>query len=412
MIFNLFSNIAQSRGELEILQNTYWKKMRLSAPHIYNTEQTTIDPVATLLEDIKNRNIEILIPTKRDIIPNLWNSKKSKKSVDVVVNPTKSNWANKIHTIFELKLRRSETAQQKIILKKLEMVPAYTLVGNRNELLMTMARRPEKSQILTWLIDSLSQIFVIGDSGPTSTAFFFLNKEDACLYMHSLGEGSDIKLLEKSKVHIKKTNLSYFYHINHYSKRGKQARVIANLEELEKVVVSRIPTRATRPHIKQSYSKNGFIGTPIYTINLISTKTMYKQQNIEVTRKDVKKYLHNIFFSLEDAYLAWEKISKTNKNAKLGIRPKIEVYNLENYLLDLEKSPKNIIEEINFIPSSKSNINFERKIKLLPEEEESSGSRIKKYMIRCFRYEKLVTFYKGIVWLFTADSLPTENNAW
>lgn len=414
MIFNLFSNIAQSSRELEILQNTYWKKLRLSAPYIYNIEQPVIDPVAKLLEDIKNRNIEVLVYNKRDVIPSLWNNNKTKKSVEVLVNPTEISW--NIKSIFNFAWKQKSaafpTAQEKIILQKLLAIPSYIVVTNANEMITSMSRDTHSNNAVSWLYNKFADNLWHEDSGPTSIALFFLNKEDAHLYMHSLGGKSNTKLVEKNKLRLYKTTLAHFYHLSRTNRIGQQAQIVADLKELEQVIFSHIPSKLQTPNIKQSYSKNGFIGTPIYTINVTSRKNTYKQQNQEVTREHINQYMNSIFFRLEDAYLAWEKICEANKNAKLETRPKIEVYNLENYLLDLEKSPLKILEEIKFRPSLISNKEIYNKIELPPEENNSSGSGIKKYIMHTIKYEKLISFYKGILWLFTSDNLPTEDNAW
>jgi hypothetical protein len=419
MIFNLFSNIAQSNRELETLQTSYWKKLKLSAPQIYNIEQTVIDPVAKLLEDIKNRNREVIVPTKREIISNLWNNKKFKKSLDVKVTPTKINWEIKPTAKLLGKQMSSTfpTAQQKTIMNKLQMIPAYSVITNTQEMVMLMSRETDYDNVLTWLYRKYSELFLWNeDKGPISIALFFLNREDAILYMQALGNKSDVKLLEKSRIHVKDTTLAHFYYLSKTFPVGQQAKIIADLEELEKVIFSHIPSKLQNPYIKQSYTNNGFTGTPIYTINATSRKKAYKQQNLEVTQNQIREYINSIFFKLEDAYLAWEKICETNKNAKLELRPNIEIYNLENYLSDLEKTPEKVINKLNFRPSFRSirtrNKNVEKQINLIPEEDKSPGFGIKKYMMRSFRYEKLVSFYKGLFWLFTSDNLPTEDNAW
>jgi hypothetical protein len=414
MIFNLFSNISQSSRELEILQNTYWKKLRLSAPYIYNIEQPVIDPVAKLLENVKNRNIEVLVYSKRDVIPSLWNNNKTKKSVEVLVNPTEINWNNKPIFNFAWKQKSAAfpTAQEKVIMQKLISIPSYVVVTNTNEMITSTSRDSQHNNIFTWLYSKFAENFWHEDNGPISMALFFLNKEDANLYMHSLVGKSNTKLVEKSRLRLYKTTLAHFYYLNRTNKIGQQARIVADLKELEKVIFSHIPSKLQNPNIKQSHSKNGFIGTPIYTISATSRKNTYKQQNQEVTRKHINQYMNSIFFKLEDAYLAWEKICETNKNAKLEARPNIEIYNLENYLLDLEKSPLKVLAEIKFRPSLESVKDVEKKINLPPEEQNSSGSGIKKFIMHTIKHEKLLSFYKGILWVFTSDNLPTEDNAW
>lgn len=413
MIFNLFSNIGPFSGELEFLQSIYWKK-KIQTPGIYSNEPILVDPVVKLLEEIKQRDIEILIPTKREIIPSIWNNS-PQNTVTIQIEPQKTNgkmmlptksFSNKRYTNFP-------TAQQKLILKKLNTIPVYTVVSKENELIMAIPRDIEYGNIFNWLYKKYYEYFVWkNDDGQISMALFFMNKEDAALYMQSLGK-SDTKIVEKNKIRIKKTSLAHFYYLSRTLPMGQQARLIADLLEIQKTVHSHIPSQLPRPHIKQSYTKNSFIGTPIYTVNIALNKDTYDKKNLEVMRTQIDKYLNRVFFTLQDAYLAWEKICETNKTAKLSIRPSVEIYNLENYLEDLEKSPLKILKKIEFTPSFNS-IKTLQEIKLNPPNkvEDTANNNIWKPIKRYFKTEKLADFYKGVVWMFTSDTLPTKENAW
>ena len=412
MILNLFSNIGQFHGELEILQNVYLTK-RLAQPCIYTTEPTVVDPVANLLENIKNRNIDVIIPNKREAIPNLWNTKR-KESVHIPINPEKPTMNIKLPTKFPWEGRSANfpTAQQKLILKRLRMVPVYTVVTNENELVMAMPRDTEYGNVFKWLYKKYYEYFVWKeDNGPISIALFFMNKEDASLYMQSIGK-NDSKAAEKGKIRIQTTSLDQVYHLNRTFPMGQQARLVADLEEVGKAVFSYIPTNLHKPHVKQPYTKTEFIGTPIYTINLPSTKNIYDKADINFMRTEVDKYVNRVFFKLEDAYLAWEKICSTNKKTKLPVYPSIEIYNLEEYLEDLEQSPIQIVKKIKFTPSFKSIRTIKKDTKTLAEKEDSSFNNSNLPLLRAFKYEKLVRLYKGLVWLMTSDALPNEDNAW
>nr|ASV47666.1 hypothetical protein CMESOPL_179 [Chroomonas mesostigmatica CCMP1168] len=412
MIFNLFSNISHTHGELEILQHITWKR-RLAPPFVYTTAPTVGDPVANLLENIKNRNIDVLIPTKREAIPNLWNGKR-KESVQVPIKPEKTNVNIKLPTKLPWEGRSPNfpTAQQKLILKTLRMVPVYTVVTQENELIMALPRDTEYGNVFTWLYKKYYEYFVWKeDNGPISIALFFMNKEDASLYMQSVGK-NDTKAAEKGKIRIQTTSLDQVYYLNRTFPMGQQARLIADLEEVGKAIFSYIPSKINAPHVKQTYTKNEFVGTPIYTINLHSSKNGYDKIDANVMKTEVNQYVNRVFFKLEDAHLAWEKICTTNKKANLPIRPKIEIYNLEEYLEDLEKSPVKIVKKIQFTPSFKTIRTIKTDAEPVFEKETTPDSNSNIKLLRAFKYEKLVNFYKGLVWLFTSDALPTEDNAW
>ena len=411
MIFNLFSNIGQTHKELEILQNVYWTK-KLPLSFIHSTEPTVIDPVANLLENIKNRNIDVIIPTKKEAIPSLWNERK--ESVHVPMNPEKPSMNITLPDKFPWEGRSPNfpTAQQKLILKRLRMVPVYTVVTDENELIMAMPRTSDYGNVFKWLYKKYYEYFVWKeDNGPISMALFFMNKEDASLYMHSIGK-TDPKAAEKGKIKIQATTLDQAYYLNRTLPMGQQAKLIADLAEVGKTVFSFIPNKFYTPHIKQTYTKTEFIGTPIYTINLSLSKNIYNNGTSEVFKKDIEQYINRVFFKIKDANLAWEKICTTHKDVKLPVRPNIEIYNLEEYLEDLEKSPVKAVKKIKFTPSFNTMRTIKTDTKQLTEKGTFPKSSSSIRILRAFKYEKLINFYKGLVWIFTSDALPTEDNAW
>jgi len=115
-----------------------------------------------------------------------------------------------------------------------------------------------------------------------------------------------------------------------------------------------------------------------------------------------------IFFSNRDVEKALEGLKKSDR--KINIKqPTIEIYNLENYLLDLEKSSNDSIQKVKFFPPYPS---FERndeniedfKIELLEDK------KIKKMVNE--KVKSLQRFCKGVIWLVTSDTLPSEENSW
>lgn len=413
MIFNLFSNMGQFHGELDILQNVHLTKI-VTQPCIYTSGSLgDRDPVGKLLEDVKNRNIDVVIPSKREVIPNLWNTR-LKESLHVPIDLEKPSMNLKLPAKFPWEGRSPNfpTAQQKLILKQLRLIPVYTVVTDENELIMAMSRDTEYGNVFKWLYKKYYEYFVWKeDNGPISIALFFMNKEDASLYLQSVGT-TDGKAAEKGRIRIQATTLDQVYHLNRTFPMGQQAKLIADLNEVKKALIGHIPNKLHNPHVKQTYTKSEFIGTPIYTINLPSSKNMYEETNLQVLVKEVDKYVNRVFFTIEDAYLAWEKICTTNKNVKLPIRPSIEIYNLEGYLEDLERSPLKVVKKIQFTPSFKTIRTIKKDAKKLAEKPQSKHSESSINILRSFKYEKLLNFCKGVIWLFTSDALPSEDNAW
>ena len=89
--------------------------------------------------------------------------------------------------------------------------------------------------------------------------------------------------------------------------------------------------------------------------------------------------------------------------------PNIEIYNLENFLLDLENTPDNSLE-LSFIPPYKSYI--ELKSQTNQKVFVNTGFTDEYVYKTKLCMKNLQRFYKGVIWLFTSDTLPSEENSW
>lgn len=382
------------------------------------SDSQIVDPVVKLLEDIRTQKTKIIIPSEEDIIPSLWNDRTIRKTVFTEVNigdnsPTFEK-PNKIPNLFQnYRSPTFPTAQQKLLLSKLEHVPAYVVVTDNQEMVMATPRDTEEQTLVDWIYKKYHNWFIWKeDNGPISLALFFLNKEDANLYLQEIGK-NDPKCAEKTNLHVQLTSLDNFYKLNRISHPGTQAKLIADLEEISKIVSNYIPKNLHEINPKQKYTDNLYQGNPIYILKTSVAKDLSEKKLIEYTipTSDNNSCIRNVFFKLEDAYLAWNKFYENNKQIKLPLRPEIEIYNLENYLLDLEHSTPEIVKSNYFIATQTSFMDLEKELKIdLNEVTVPMSKKFEKVMRTSAK--KLVSFYKGILWVFTSDTLPTEDNAW
>ena len=115
-----------------------------------------------------------------------------------------------------------------------------------------------------------------------------------------------------------------------------------------------------------------------------------------------------VFFGKKDIEKVLEIINNSNK--KFNIKePNIEIYNLENYLLDLEKTSSEMIEKIRFFPTYTSYEKISDETQLNNKELDKS-KKMKKMLIE--KIKSTQRFFKGVIWLITSDTLPTEENSW
>lgn len=415
---NFFSNSLTFSMSLENLETIIAQKIteKLGLIHLQKSENS--DPVIKLLDDIKTRKIKVIIPSEEDTTPYLTNDTSIKKSVYVDVNLKKTNFK------FEKPIRFPQifnsqrspnfpTFEQKILLQKLKKIPIYVVVTGQDEMVMAMSRDKEENNLLSWIYKKYYDSFIwTEDEGPVSLGLFFMNKEDAGLYLHEIVNANP-KMAERSEVRVKMVGLDTFYKLNRTSPPGQQARLIADLEEIEKVIQEYIPRKNHLINPKQKYNKLGYKGNPIYMIRptiIVNKKAGKKITLLNFSIKDTTKRQY-IFFRLRDAHAAWDKFCEDHKELKLPLYPNIEIYNLENYLLDAEETDSYLAEEVSFVSTQDSfkNLKTENNLKI-EKPDHVKSKKIKKRIFEKLR--NLQSFSKKILWVLTADTLPTEKNAW
>lgn len=343
--------------------------------YAYVTDSQIVDPVVQLLEDIRNRKTKVTIPNEDDIIPSIWNDPTIRPRISAKVEMGSSSFKfekpTKIPKLFQ-NTRSPEfpTAQQKNLINRLKNVPAYVVVTDKQELIMASPREEQSNNFFDWLYTKYYNWFVWReDDGPISIALFFLDKEDAELYLQEIGKG-DPRTAEKTNIHVQLTNLGAFYKLNRTSAPGQQAKLVADLDEIDKIISTYIPKKLHELNPKQKYSNNSYQGNPIYIIRTTLGKNGGQKDLIDYKINDSIGNLctRNIFFKLEDAYLAWDKFCSDNKHLKLPVLPDIEIYNLENYLLDLEQLDSEMVKENYFLATKKSFKHLETEIKSFEKE--------------------------------------------
>ena len=122
-----------------------------------------------------------------------------------------------------------------------------------------------------------------------------------------------------------------------------------------------------------------------------------------------------IFFNKEDADRAWEiyveEVKKNQTDIKVNKKPHLEVYNLENYLSDLQQTTEKKITNIRFIPSSES-YSYIKKLKKQTIDKPKLTFNENLVHNTKTKLKSIQRFYKGVLWLFTSDTLPSEDNSW
>ena len=351
------------------------------------------DPLSKLINWLNTeRGAGIRIKSEEDLLIEDFLYKNKNKIIQLNLDDKKNITKEKIN-IFNSNRRNPDfpTAQQKAILAELRKVPVYTVVNGNNEIILASPRQEISQSSIQWLYNQYYNWFIWKeDEGPVTVGLFFSNKEDAESYLHEICL-RDPRGAQNLGVSVKSTGLDTFYYLNRTSSPRVQVRMISNLKELDLLITTNIKKKLSFVNPKQKYGQNWFKGTPIYILRTdnINTKKL-------------------IFFSTRDVEKALEGLK--NSDTKLNIKEiTIEIYNLENYLLDLEKSSSDLIQKVNFFPPyplfEKNDVHVED-FKIEPLE----NKKIKRIINE--KVKSVQRFCKGVIWLVTSDTLPSEENSW
>lgn len=368
------------------------------------------DPVPTFIEKLSStEELKIRIQTNNDntfiqndkrvnsiIIPHDWNKDnvslpKVQKALNVFSNRRSPNFP---------------TNEQKILLSKLRFVPIYTVVNKNNEIITASPRDYKSPYSLQWLKDKSNELFFWShDEGSVAINLFFMNREDAASYLHEICK-KEPKEAENLGLKIKSVGLDVFYRLNRTSPPKTQSRLVADLSEVDQLLTNYFSKDRCKMHPKQKYSNNWFQGNPIYTMKLQKNPIGKALSEYFFQDSSEKKV---IFFSKEDAVKAWKIFLSKKMHTELNKSPSIEIYNLESLLLDLEGHPDKSMDII-FVPPYDSYLEW--------KSEKNHSHTIENNILKdsIFKFQlslkNLHRFYKGIIWLFTSDTLPSEENSW
>lgn len=297
------------------------------------------DPLSKLIKWLNtDRGVGIKIKSEEDILIEDFLPANNSQIIQLNLDNNKKDDPK------ELSLLRSNrrsphfpTEQQKAILTELKKVPIYTVVNGNDEIILASPREDTNKSSVQWFYDQYYNWFIWKeDHGPITVGLFFSNKQDAESYLHEICL-KDPRGAQNLGLSVKTTALDTFYYLNRTSNPRVQVRMISDLQELDELLRIHINKHFSLIHPKQKYGKNWFKGTPIYIL---------RTDDINENKESGNKKL--IFFSKKDIEKVLE-VYKNNKKANIN-EPNIEIYNLENYLLDLEKSSLSAIKKSSFFP--------------------------------------------------------------
>jgi hypothetical protein len=371
---------------------------------IFPSSQSTQvqDPLSKLIKWLDTeRGVGIKIKNEEEILIEDFLYTDKNKTIQLNLDEDRNNIGKQV-SFFKTNRRNPTfpTEKQKTILTRLKRIPVYTVVNGNNEIILASPREETNKSSLQWFYNQYHNWFIWDeDEGPITIGLFFFHKQDAESYLHEICL-KDARGAQNSGLSIKSTGLDTFYYLNRTSDPKIQIRIIGDLEELDILLKINLKKNTSFINPKQKYGSNWFKGTPIYILRT-NNSLINKRENHEINKQLV-------FFSREDIEKVLE-ISKNNNKESTIEEPIIEIYNLENYLLDLEKSSYEMVQKIRFFPT----YTLYQKIGDNPKinnRDLTGDKKIKKILIE--KVKSTQRFCKGVIWLVTSDTLPSEENSW
>nr|UAD88188.1 hypothetical protein [Gracilaria tikvahiae] len=240
--------------------------------------------------------------------------------------------------------------------------PLFTITNNLNQIVLA-----DSSEKNTGNLNAIDKIYkwycskFITDYRelPLYYGLFFVHPTDAVEYANYIKSKYNTSN-KTNQLTLFSSNLSTYYKLNRINAKNLQFRLIPDLEEISKLLYEYKYYRDLKFHKYQKYSKSFFQGQPIYMIepffaynkktNKMQLLNYYYRSNIDNNIIEYKA----IFTNYATMLRAWRQFRRTKTDYKIPSKPKVFVYNLEDFIRTHEYNQEIKTRNILFIPSQKS----------------------------------------------------------
>nr|QCI07314.1 hypothetical protein [Leiomenia cribrosa] len=239
-------------------------------------------------------------------------------------------------------------------------LPIFTVTNNFNQIIIAepsdelINNKTLLDKFYQWYDDN----FLWGkDQKPVYESLFFINPEDALEY------GNYIKYKYSSKNNINHlqvfpSSLDFYYRLVRTSPPRVHFRLIPDLKEIGNLLYKYRFNNNVYFHKKQKKGHDYFQGQPIYIVQPVLTKNKQNKKIEELNYSyNLNKNTKNnfvIFTNYQVLLTAWKKFVRQHSNYVLPMRPKVIVYNLEDFLKGHENSKDLDKLNILFVPNNDS----------------------------------------------------------
>lgn len=288
---------------------------------------------------------------------------------------------------------------------KCNKLPIFTVTNNLNQ--MVIAEPSDELVYNSSFVDLFyqwcySKLLLENDTRPTYEGLFFVNLKDALEYKQYIKHKYINYNLysNQESLNVTPSSLDFYYKLSHTFHSRLKFYLVPDLEELGSLIYNYQYYKNIVFHKKQKYGKYYFQGQPIYIIQPIYCRN----KNTKVT--DLVEYLYSInknnsqekytavFMNYKVALVAWEKFLDKHKQYSLPNKPRILVYNLEDFLNMQKESVYSNRMSFLFVPNSES-----YKLIKLTQQEQHSNITVDK-IVGQWLYMKVMI--KRFIWSLTS----------
>jgi len=250
------------------------------------------------------------------------------------------------------------TSSQNSLLEQLKdnRLPIFVVTNSLRQL---VASEPASQAMSKRSInDNLSQWY--GSLFPNSRSnvscnesWFFINPKDANEYRDHIISQYGRSAKQNGLITIA-SGIDFYYRLNRSASNRVEFRLFPDLNEVGKIITDKKHRQNLVFDKKQNVGRSYFQGQPIYFIEPVLCSKTNSSQKVLVkysynTSDTAKKY-NAVFLNKDTALLAWQNFYKEMKEYNLPTQPTLRVYNLEDFLKDIEFTNKVEYSNFLFIP--------------------------------------------------------------
>lgn len=298
-------------------------------------------------------------------------------------------------------------ANHKFILKNLQFTPGFIPINTFYHPILSIPPGD-------YLMNALDKIYyLVFDwfvweldilSSPIKKGFVFFNPQDASEYIASVKKQSPRIAERYSPLRVFPINLGLAYKWNRTASPRVQFRFIPDVKEVGDLVNRYQYHKNVTIHPSQVITKDEFKGVPIYMIEPVTIQDEGKKVKVDLSYKRTAPNKQNVmvFTSLNSLYKTWEKFSIKHSRLRLPKQPIVQVYNLEDYLLDCETLLTSQCKNFRIVPSTDS---YDFMAKKGHQNKKSIISHYYNYKLMPMA-KKLNLWYRYCFWSVTSSRRP------